>query len=241
MVGAQDPLAVGQILLVQGDRLGGVARDRGLEAYRRACAWRNLACMGTRISTLHNVKPLDGGRYAILLIEWNDYAYPVREELNRQVDAFGMDLGPSAVFFQPYAQRMYAIGEEVVRKPWPPDIVKRFESDQDPTILVLERDWDTFDPREHPYGIIWASMFSDKPEEIRSFLQELALHVRRGDLIMYLRDVATRQQRAATLDKTQKSVSLLARLASYIEIKPGVFGVTIDLSTILRDISERHH
>jgi hypothetical protein len=38
-----------------------------------------------------NVGP-GGGRYVFLLIGWNDYADPVRDELNRQADAFGGDL-----------------------------------------------------------------------------------------------------------------------------------------------------
>jgi len=197
--------------------------------------------MSARVSTLLDVDPW-GGRYAFLLIEWNDYAYPVRDELNRQADAFGMDLGPSGVLVQAYPQRMYEIAQEVVSKPWPPEITERLESDQDPIILILDRDWNTFDPREHPYGIIWVSMFSDEPEAVRPFLQQLALRSRRGDdLIMYLRDVAIRQQRAAALDTAQESISLVARLASYIEVKPSVFGVAIDLKAILRDIAERRH
>ncbi len=53
--------------------------------------------------------------------------------------------------------------------------------------------------------------------------------------------VAVPEQRAAAIDSTQESIGLLARIASYIEIKPSVFGVAIDLKAILRDISERHH
>jgi len=198
--------------------------------------------MGARVSTLLNVGP-QGGRYVFLLIEWNDYAYPVRDELNRQAEAFGMDLGPSGgVLVQAYPQRMYEIAREVVGKPWPSEINERFRSDQDPIILILDRDWNSFDPREHPYGIIWVSRFSENPEAVRPFLQQLALRSRRGDdLIAYLHDVAIREQQAAALDRAQESIGLLARIASYVEIKPSVFGVAIDLKAILRDISERHH
>lgn len=198
--------------------------------------------MGARVSTLLNVGPR-GGRYVFLLIEWNDYAYRVRDELNRQAEAFGMDLGPSGgVLVQAYPQRMYEVAQEVLDKPWPSEIVERFRSDQDPIIIILDRDWKPFDPREHPYGIVWVSKFSDDPEAVRPFLQQLALRTRRGeDLITYLRDVAVREQRAAAIDSTQETIGLLARIASYIEIKPRVFGVAIDLMAILRDISERHH
>lgn len=195
--------------------------------------------MSAKVSTLLNVDP-GGGRYVFLLIGWNDYTNPVRDELNRQADAFGMDLGPSGVLVQAYPQRMYEIAKEVLGKPWPPEIAERLQSDQDPIILILDRDWQSFDPHEHPFGIIWVSRFSDDPEAVRPFLQRLALLSRRGDVIAYLRDVATREQQAAALDEAQRRIGLLARVASYIEIKPSVFGVAIDLKAILRDIAEHH-
>ena len=69
--------------------------------------------MSAKVSTLLNVDP-GGGRYVFLLIGWNDYADPVPDELNRQADAFGMDLGPSGVLVQAYPQRMYEIAKEVL-------------------------------------------------------------------------------------------------------------------------------
>jgi hypothetical protein len=180
-----------------------------------------------------------GGRYVFLLIGWNDYADPVRDELNRQADAFGMDLGPSGLLVQAYPQRMYEIAREVLGKSWPAEIAERFHSDPDPIILIIDRDWQSFDPSEHAFGIIWVSRFSNDPETVRPFLQTLARLSREGDVITYLREVAAREQRAAAVDTTQRTIGLLARAASYIEIKPSVFGVAVDLKAILRDIAER--
>lgn len=151
-----------------------------------------------------------------------------------------MDLGPSGLLVQPYPQRMYEIGKEVLGKPWPPDIAERFKLDPDPILLILDRDWRSFDPREHSYGIIWVSGFSNDAASVRPFLQVLARLSRQGDdIIAYLRDVARREREAETLTKVEQSVGLLARVASYIEIKPRIFGVAIDLKAILRDIAER--
>jgi hypothetical protein len=106
--------------------------------------------------------------------------------------------------------------------------------------LIFDRDWETFDPREHPYAIIWVSDFSTDPAVVRPLLQQLAWRTRRGDdVIAYLRDVAEREQRAAMLDRTEQGVGMLARIASYIEIKPRIFGVAVDLKAVLRDIAER--
>ena len=174
-----------------------------------------------------------------LLIGWNDYADPVRDELNRQADAFGMDLGPSGLLVQAYPQRMYEIAREVLNKSWPTEIAERFHSDPEPIMLIIDQDWQSFNPREHSFGIIWVSQFSSDPGTVRPFLQSLARLSREGDVISYLCEVAARERSAAALDTTQRSIGLLARVASYIEIKPRVFGVAVDLKAILRDIAER--
>jgi hypothetical protein len=100
--------------------------------------------MSARVSTLLGAgwTSSDSGRhYLFLLIEWNDYAYAVRDELNRQAEAFGLDLGTGGTFVQAYSQRMYDVGREVVSKSWPADIHARFASDQDPIILVVDKEW----------------------------------------------------------------------------------------------------
>jgi hypothetical protein len=189
-----------------------------------------------RVSTLLNVTS-GGGRYIFLLIEWNEFADRVRDELNRQADAFGLALGSDGVFVQPYSQRMDEAGAQLRTKPWPAEIAERFETDQDPIILVLDRDWQSFDPREHGYAIIWISGFQGDPAAVRPLLQQLAMRTRRGDdIIGYLREVAEKEERAA---KVERRGSALSRIASYVEIKPQVFGVAVDVTAILRDIFAR--
>jgi hypothetical protein len=108
-----------------------------------------------------------------------------------------------------------------------------FEADQNPIVVVVDRAWRTFDPREHAYAIIWLSDFAENAGEIPKVLHELARRAKQGDdVIGYLRDVAE----AAQLDE---HIGRLARLASYFEVKPSVFGVSIDVKAILSDLSKR--
>ena len=194
--------------------------------------------MSARVSTLIDIGPRSG-RYVFLLVEWNDYADDVRDELNRQAEAFGQDLGPAGWFVRAYDRRMFDIANEVLRKKWPAEIADRFGTDQEPIILILDRDWTTFDPCAHPYGIIWLSGFSDKPENVRALLKRLALGTRQGeDIVAYLWDIAARQRRAATSGRVERGARGAARLASYVEVKPSVFGVAIDIKAILRDIAQ---
>jgi hypothetical protein len=129
--------------------------------------------MSAKVSTFLNV----GGppyRYTFLLVVWNDYADAVRDELNRQAEAFGADLGEEGLFVQPYPQRMYETAGEVVDKSWPDDLARRLEGDADPVLLVLDREFDAFDPREHGYALIWLSEYHGDPQAIRPVLQTLA-------------------------------------------------------------------
>ncbi len=188
--------------------------------------------MSGLVSTLVDVSP-GGGRYVFLLVAWNDYADRVRDELNRQADAFGLDLGPRGTFVQPYPQRRYEIAEEVLGKPWPGAIRDRFTHEQDPMILILDRGWREFVPADDPYAIVWLSDFDQEPSRIGSLLGELARRTRDGeDVIAYLAAVARTGRRG-------RGVGRVARIASYFEVKPQVFGVAVDVKAILQDIARR--
>jgi hypothetical protein len=193
--------------------------------------------VSAKVSTLLHV----GGepyRYAFVLVSWNDYADAVRDELNRQAAAFGADLGPGGLYVEAFPQRMYETAAEVLAKDWPEEIARRLADDQDPIILVIDQRFGTFDPRQHPYAVIWLSDLHADPNAVRPLLQTLAQKTRRDeDVVLYLRDVADRAQAAANLDKAGRGVRGIARLASYVELKPTLFGVSIDLKAILADIA----
>lgn len=192
--------------------------------------------MSAKVSTFVRV----GGapyRYTFLLVAWNDYADGVRDELNRQSEAFGADLGPDGLFVQPYTQRMHETAGEVLAKAWPDDVRERLAADPDPILLVLDEAFADFDPREHGYAILWLSDYHGDPQEVRPALQMLARRTKAGeDLIAFLADAARRQQRATAGDA---AAGVAARLASYVEVKPRIFGVSIDLRAVLRDLADR--
>jgi hypothetical protein len=187
--------------------------------------------MSEQLSTYLNV---GGYRYAFLLVVWNAFETRVRDELERQAAAFGADLGPMGVFVQPFPQRAYEMAGEVRGKCWPEEI-RTLLDDEAPLILVLSQAFAEFDPREHPYAMIWLRDYEDEPEMLRTMLETLARKARREeDVIGYLHDVAERTRR-----EQRDLVGQGARLASYVEIKPQLFGVSIDLKAIFRDIAGR--
>ena len=179
-------------------------------------------------------------RYSYLLVVPNSYLDSVRDELNRQLDAFAADLYGEGEVARAFPERIYEVAREVLDKPWPGEIGLRMGWEGSPFIVVIDRPFREFDPREDPHAVIWLGDFERDPSTIRPLLQSLARKTRsEEDVIIYLCEVAREEERIADAAQNAEAIGIAARMASYVEIKPRVFGVGIDLSAILRDIAER--
>ena len=179
-------------------------------------------------------------RYTFLLVVCNTYLGSVRDELNRQAEAFAGDLHGQALLAQSFRERIHDTAREVVAKPWPADLRERMEDESDPFIVVIDQAFRDFDPREHPYVVIWLSGFGNDPDSVRPLLQTLARKTKKSeDVIDYLRGVAEQAQQDAHRDQAASAMSSAARVAGYVQIKPSVFGVSVDLKAVLADIAGR--
>jgi hypothetical protein len=172
-------------------------------------------------------------RYTFLLVVANSYVDSVREELDRQAQAFADDLEGRALLAQSLPAQARRTAREVVEKPWPPALAERMDDESNPFIVVIDQAFRDFDPREHAYAVVWLSDFYEDPNAVRPLLQTLARKTKKSeDVIEYLRGVAEKAQAA-------DAVGLASRVAGYVQIKPSVFGVSIDLKAILADIAAR--
>ncbi len=163
--------------------------------------------MSEKVSTFARVSA-KGYRYVYLLVVWNDYYSAVREELKRQADAFAADLGLGGLFVAAFQRREHEVAEEVLAKPWERDLGERMRGEPEPILLIIERDFAEFDPREHPYAIIWLTDFIKEPYDLRLLLGALAEKTREGeDVIAYLRGVAARSQVGALGKLTKQTAS----------------------------------
>src|SRR3954453_21308587 len=102
-------------------------------------------------------------RHTFLLVVRDAFEDAVRDEISRQAEAFGAALGPAGQFVKSQPQRMYETAEEVMAKAWPDDVRDRMYEDADPFLLALADPFADFDPREHPYAIVWLSDFHEHP------------------------------------------------------------------------------
>jgi hypothetical protein len=163
-------------------------------------------------------------KYLFFLITWTDYVTKLSKALDEQWQAFGADLGPRGSVIRAYQQHAKNSFEEVMAKPWPKEIGKRFDNEQDPFILVIDRDFAVFKPGEHPWTIIWMSDFYSEPERIYRLFGSLAKRVEHGENIFeYVQSLAQKQK--------------VKKAGKYFELKPGIFGASVDIKAMLEDLA----
>ena len=180
--------------------------------------------MSSKVSTFNSVK-MNNYRYLFIIVGWTDYVTPVTEELQKQFEPFGASLGSAGVVVQAYKSSAIGTFEEVKNKDWDPELLRRFESEQQPFMLVLEKDFDRFDPTRDPFGIIWFSDYEKEPSTVTSTLHQLALKTKEGhDLFDYLHSL----QRKRTV----------SRVGKYFEVKPKILWLSVDAKAIVSDITK---
>ena len=90
-------------------------------------------------------------------------------------------------------------------------------------MLVIENNFDAFDPSLGRWSVVWFSDLADKPEVLWRVFAALAKKIQRGeDIFKYLESLS----RGGKYDA----------IAKYIEVKPGLFGTTVNVKAIAEDL-----
>lgn len=173
---------------------------------------------------------LGGFKYLFLIVGWNDYGTQLKEEMAKQLDAFGADLGTSALVLQAYKASEYRTFEEVSKKDWPAEFRERLEADVDPCMLVIDRDFEAFDPANDRWAVIWFSDLSTYAKDLPRLFHKLAQLSRAGENVFECLKRLVLKERA-------KKAAKLGRVARYFEVKPQIFGISIDVGKIVEDMS----
>jgi hypothetical protein len=169
-------------------------------------------------------------RYLFFIVGWNDYATQLKEEMSKQLDAFGADLGTSGEVLQAYKSSEYQTFEEVAGKRWPPEFLEQLQNDVDPCMLVIDRDFDAFDPAVDRWAVVWFSDLSTYAKDLPRLFHKLALLTKtKEDIFTYLKGV--------TLKHVGKKAAKVGRLAKYFELKPSIFGISVDVGKIIDDVA----
>lgn len=180
--------------------------------------------MSEKVSSFMNVSS-GRFRYVFYFVTWNDFVTQIREQLAKQLDPFGEALGERGKVVQAFDSMSRRAFEQVIEKGWSAELKAQISDDPDPFLLVIDQDFASFDPGTHRWGLVRLSSFYEKPDSIYRLLAMLARRVQREeDVFEYLRTVVKRKE--------------TSRFSKYLEIKPGIFGVSVDISAILEDLLE---
>lgn len=162
--------------------------------------------------------------YLFFLVGMTDYDTDVREKVKNNIDAFGEDLGLAGNLVVPHESREQAAADQLIDKEWPEDIKERLTYEGDPFMLVIQTDFADFDPRKHTWSVIWFSEFEKSVDEITKLFHRLAVMAKKNEEIFTFLKKVVQQHR-------------FKKWGKYFELKPGVFGCTIDAKAILADLA----
>jgi hypothetical protein len=84
-------------------------------------------------------------RWVFILVAFSDYKSDVREEVRRQADAFAADLREMGMWVEAFEQAQWEVAREVLEQ-WPNEIREKMEAASEPALLVIENDFDRFNP-----------------------------------------------------------------------------------------------
>jgi hypothetical protein len=170
--------------------------------------------------------PVEIGRfkYLFFLVNWNDFSNTITESLERNLETLGEEIGLQGKVVQAYKGARWETFEEVKKKEgWPYDVSARFDSEQYPFMLVVKTGFERFSPQEDTWAVVWFSDFRENPDSISEIFSTLLKKIRQDEpLFDYFSGLKAKQAAKG--------------LVGYFELKPGVFGVSVDVKAILQDL-----
>ena len=164
--------------------------------------------------------------YLFFVTNWNDYSSTISKSLKDNLGAFGSDLGLKGKVIEAFSHAKWETFREITAKEnWPEKVRNRFEEEQFPFMLVINKSFKDFNPADHHWSIIWFSDFRNDPDSIPIIFSNLVKKIKQNtNLFDYLSGLS---QNEKTRD-----------FSEYFEIKPGIFGVSVDVKAILLDIGK---
>jgi hypothetical protein len=178
--------------------------------------------MSGLVSSFERVK-IGEFRYLFIIVTWNDYASGIAEEIEKQFEPFGADLGIKGQIVKAFKTASFNTADEVLSKKWTKEMKEKLESSQDPVMLIIDQDFNLFNPAEDQWAIIWFSDYFKNTEKIYRIFSLLSGKTKRDeDLFKFL--------------KSQTKKENFKKWLGYIEISPGIFGFNIDGNKIFEEL-----
>jgi hypothetical protein len=157
--------------------------------------------------------------FFLLIEDYIEEQTQFMRELNLYLEKFARDLKEAAPLWRPFQGDIERTRDEFLRKNW--TFQQRHEIEKTPAILMINVDFNDFDPQIHPW---FHFSFGGR------FREGLPGAYKVGDILNGLAEIVKDSNqdifKGASLLKTDFK---LADAAEVFEAKPGVFGFSIDL------------
>ncbi len=170
-----------------------------------------------------------GGTRCLFFLLFEDYIEAQRglpAEVNAEIERFARNLGDAGAVVTPFAGDAPAARESILDKPWRQDQLD--EVRRTPAMLMIDRDFDDFDPQHDPWVLFhFGRQFEPEvPVKIRTLFQHVAAATSdpEADPFAVLR--------GALRDDAIGAASRAFRL------EPGAFGVSVDLRQCWASLKE---
>ena len=176
--------------------------------------------MSGHMSSFENVLVQDYN-YLIFVVFWNELETEFTNNLKEQAHSLGTALDELGFVVQPSkAKATYETAQQVKEKEWPDEIIRKFDAEQFPFILIINNDFNSFNPKQHPWTIFWGSEDFSNVDQVHKLFSKILQLIRAGDNLF---DYFEKHQNQPWYKK----------LFKHIEVKPGIFGVTVDAKGII--------
>jgi hypothetical protein len=164
-------------------------------------------------------------RYLFLVVEPRPFASStVAQTLTSDLQDFGRSLGRDGSVVRVSPELANGQLARIAAMAWPAEIGRRLSDAVDPALLVLARDFEGFDPREHPWALIWLA--EHERSGLHRLFTRLARLARRPDVDLL--EELRREQRRAVAEGTTRAAF------EAIEVKPSIFGISVDVRALVR-------
>jgi hypothetical protein len=173
------------------------------------------------MSSFNRVKIQDY-QYLIFVVFWNDLSTEFTEKIREHAMTMGGSIEELGFVATGFPNAAYDTAEEVTSKNWPKEIKDRFWTEQDPFILIIGEDFKAFDPNMHDWSIIWLSEYSRHPDQVyKIFGQMIRIMKSNKNLFEHF--------------KINRANAWYRKWVKYLEVKPGIAGVSIDAKGIVEE------
>jgi len=157
--------------------------------------------------------------FFLLLEDYIEAQSRFGRDLDQALERFARRMGDSGVLVRPFTGDIETTRSHVLSKPW--GRAELAEIGRTPGLLMIDVDFDAFDPRQHRWLYVH---LGERPESTRSHAEEFAeMSTKLAQAVCDAETDVFDSVRAAIHDVR------LPDVAKVFEAKPGVFGFSVDL------------